>query len=101
MRAVDVVRDELSKRDDATKAWAASQPDLFVELGEGVQRATSEVLRQHPRLMGTGGGRNAADPFVAALARLRGGIVVTEETLSKNLSKPRIPECVRLLAFRA
>ena len=107
VRAIDVVRDELSKRDDATRAWATSQSNLFVDLDEGVQRATREVLSEHPRLMGTGGGRNAADPFVIALARFRGGTVVTEETLSNNLSKPRIPDvcaalgvpCVTLVGF--
>ena len=42
--------------------------------------------------MGRGGGRNAADPFVIGLARARGGTVVTEETLSGNLERPRIPD---------
>lgn len=45
--------------------------------------------------MGRGGGRNAADQFVIGLARAHGGIVVTEETLSNNLERPRIPDvCV-------
>jgi len=42
--------------------------------------------------MGVGGGRNGADPFVIALARVRGGVVVTEETASGNIQKPRIPD---------
>lgn len=107
VRSIDVVRDELSKRDDATKAWATSRADLFLELGEGVQRATSEVLRQHPKLMGAGGGRNMADPFVVALAQVRSGTVVTEETPTNNLTKPRIPDvcaalnvpCLNLVGF--
>jgi len=55
------------------------------------------VLAQHPKLMGTGGNRNAADPFVIGLAHARGCVVVTEETLSGRLDKPRIPDvCIAL-----
>lgn len=92
IRAVEVVRDELSRRDDQVHTWARAQHDLFVPLDEDIQRATSQTLASHPRLMGRGGGRNAADPFVIGLARARGGTVVTEETLSGNLDKPRIPD---------
>jgi Domain of unknown function (DUF4411) len=92
VRAVDVVRDELSRRADDVTAWATSQPDLFEPLDADIQRATREVLNDHPKLMGKGGGRNAADPFVIGLAMARGGTVVTEETMSASLAKPRIPD---------
>lgn len=61
-------------------------------LTEEVQLATREVLTKHPKLLGVGGGRNGADPFVMGLACLQGGVVVTEELISRNLSKPRIPD---------
>jgi hypothetical protein len=107
IRAVDVVRDELGRRDDATRAWAAAQEGLFVILDEDVQAATSETLAAHPKLMGRGGGRNAADPFVIGLARAHGGIVVTKETPTSNLERPRIPDvcgavgirCINLIGF--
>lgn len=107
VRAVEVVRDELSRRDDEVSQWAGQQPNLYLPLGPDVQSATRDVLAVHPRLMGRGGGRNAADPFVIALARVRAGVVVTEETLSGNLGKPRIPDvchslevpCVNLIGF--
>jgi hypothetical protein len=92
IRAVDVVRDELARREDDVHTWAASQPGLFVPLTEDVQLATKEVLRLHPKLVGVGGRRNGADPFVIGLARARGGAVVTEETPSGRLEKPRIPD---------
>ncbi|MDT0261356.1 DUF4411 family protein [Jatrophihabitans lederbergiae] len=98
VRSIDVVRDELSKRDDEVHAWARTQGVLFVPLDEAVQRATREVLASHPKLMGRGGGRNAADPFVIGLAMARGGVVVTEETMSGNLAnKPRIPDVCQAL----
>ena len=92
VRSVDVVLHELSQRDDDVHAWAKEQGALFLPLDHDIQRATSEILQLHPKLMGVGGGRNGADPFVIALARVRGGVVVTEETASGNIQKPRIPD---------
>lgn len=100
IRAVDVVRDELGRRDDEVNRWARAQANLFVALDADIQRATREVLAQHPRLMGQGGGRNAADPFVVGLARARGGIVVSEERPSGNLNKPKIPDVCDALGVR-
>lgn len=107
VRSVDIVRDELSRRDDDALAWVRRQPDLFWELDEEVQTATREILYQHPKLVGAGGGRNGADPFVIALAMVMGGTVVTEEYFSGNLQKPKIPDvcqdvgvpCTNLMGF--
>ena len=92
IRAVDVVRDELGRRDDEVNAWARLREGLFVELDVGIQAATKEILALHPKLMGRGGGRNAADPFVIGFGRLVGATVVTEEKPSGRLDKPRIPD---------
>ena len=100
IRSIDVVRDELARKDDATKDWAATQADLFLQLEEDIQAATTAVLREHPKMMGKGGGRNAADPFVVGLAIARNGIVVTQETRSNNIEKPRIPDVCQELGVR-
>lgn len=92
VRCVDVVREELGRRDDDVAAWARSQTGLFVPLEPDVQVATRNVLSAHPQLVGQGGGRNAADPFVIGLAVARGGVVVTEETLRGRIDKPKIPD---------
>lgn len=92
IRCVDEVLNELAKREDAVHDWAKSQPDLFFPLAADVQQAARGLLQAHPKLVGAGGGRNSADPFVIALARVRDGVVVTEETLSGNINKPRIPD---------
>lgn len=92
VRCIDVVRDELTRRDDQVSAWAKTQADLFVPLTLDVQVATRGVLAAHPELMGVGGGRNAADPFVIGLAVARGGTVVTEETPRGRIDRPRIPD---------
>jgi len=97
--AVDAVRDELDRHDDDTRRWARAQHQLFHPLTEDVQRSTLTVLGQHPKLMGTGGNRNAAGPFVIGLAHARGCVVVTEETLSGRLDKPRIPDVCSALGL--
>jgi hypothetical protein len=81
IRCVDEVLNELARREDTVHDWAKSQADLFLPLTADVQRAAREVLEAHPKLVGAGGGRSSADPFVIALARVHGGVVVTEETL--------------------
>jgi hypothetical protein len=91
IRAVDVVRDELTKRDDDASQWVKQQNGLFLPLEEDIQQATSSVLVEHPKLMGVGKGRNAADPFVIGLAITRSGTVVTEEKATGSPNKPKIP----------
>lgn len=58
----------------------------------------THILAAHPRLVGNGGGRNGADPFVIALAMVNHGAVVTDETFSGNLNKPRIPDVCQALS---
>jgi hypothetical protein len=48
-------------------------------------------------MLGRGKGRNGADPFVVALARLNGCTVVTEETMANNLTSPHIPDVCQAL----
>lgn len=101
IRCTDVVRDELVRRDDDACSWAKAQDGLFLPLSEELQLKSAAVLGAHPRLAGKGGGRNMADPFVIGLAMtFVGGVVVTEETLSGNLDKPRIPDVCNALGVK-
>ncbi|MDT7619511.1 MAG: hypothetical protein QOF99_412 [Pseudonocardiales bacterium] len=92
--------------------WKRYQPEVqrFISgkvRDQDIQAATSKVLKDHPKLTGKGGSRNLADPFVIGLAHARGGIVVTEESMSGSLARPRIPDvcaamnsqCVGLVGF--
>jgi len=100
IRCVDVVREELARREDDVHQWARAQAGLFEPLGADIQSAVREVLASHPRLVGIGSGRSGADPFVIAFAAARDGVVVTEETPSGNLSKPKIPDVCDAMGVR-
>lgn len=92
IRCIDVVRDELNARDDDVHAWAKAQAGLYEPLSLDVQRSARTVLERHPKIINTGSGRSGADPFVIALAHARRGVVVTEETASGRIEKPKIPD---------
>jgi len=92
VRAVDEVKREVTRHDDETAAWVRAQKGLFVPLTREVQEATSKVLAEHPKLISLGSNKSSADPFVVALAIAHGGTVVTQETASNKLHKPRIPD---------
>lgn len=98
IRSVDLVRDELSARDDEVHQWARDQTNLFVPLTRDVQLAVRDVLAEHQRMIGSG--RSGADPFVIALALAHNGVVVTEETLSRSLTKPKIPDVCDAMGVR-
>jgi predicted nucleic acid-binding protein len=95
IRSVDEVKRELARRDDDAKQWADDQSDLFVPLELPIQQSAAQILNMHPRLVGQGGKRSAADPFVIALAMVHNGTIVTEETAKGNLTSPRIPDVCR------
>lgn len=92
VRAVDEVRREVTKHDDEAAKWVRAQKSLFVPLTREVQEATSAVLAKHPKLISLGGTKSSADPFVIALAIANDGTVVSQETESKKLHQPRIPD---------
>lgn len=99
VRAVDEVKLEVVKKDDDAAEWAKAQTGFFVPLTTDIQLAAKQVLAVHPRLLGIGGPRNGADPFVIALALAWGGTVVTQET-PRNITKPRIPDVCDAMGIR-
>jgi hypothetical protein len=92
MIAPDEVREELKRKLDGVHKWARGQKKLFVPLDPNVQAAAAEVLRAHPRLIDNRADRTSADPFVIAIARTRGAIVVTGERRTDSLKRPNIPD---------
>lgn len=89
--APDEVLRELSKKEDELFKWATKNDGLFAPLDATVQAATQEILAVFPRLVDSERDRSIADPFVIALARVRGCCVVTGEKTSGNPKRPKIP----------
>ncbi len=72
------VRDELDAGSDQLKKWAKQQKDFFVEHDEPLQTALRTVTSM-PGFVHPVGRRNYADPWVVALGKQLGAIVITEE----------------------
>lgn len=92
LRASEEVMYELEKKEDEAFAWARAQDGFLVPMDDDIQDAVSAILADHPRLLDTRRGRSGADPFVIALAKVRGCAVITGERRSGSLERPKIPD---------
>jgi len=100
-RATDEVLRELKKKEgDEVYKWCLGMNDFFLPLDGEIQAAVSDVLAAHPNLVQSGGKRSAADPFVIAVARAHKCAVVTGESRSGKLDKPRIPDVCDALGVK-
>lgn len=102
--AYDEVIEELAKKQDEVWKWAKAELTLHA-MDEEIQRVVAEILAVHQRLVDERRNRSKCDPFVIALAKMKGFTVVTGEKASGNIQKPRIPDvcgalnikCINLL----
>lgn len=102
----DEVLRELSKQEDDLTVWLRTKSGSFLELSEEIQDATNEILAAHPYIAKEFGRRSHADPFVIAVAKVRGCTVVTQEDRGSD-AKPRIPlvcetfdiPCIDMITF--
>ena len=82
---------EVSEHADSLAGWLrARQSEVIIPTDNTVTVAVRRILAAHERLVMSGSGRNRADPFVIAVARLHGATVVTGEK-GGNASRPKIP----------
>jgi hypothetical protein len=107
LKASPMVLVELERQEDDLHEWAAVKPEMFIDLDEAQQQEVREIMVSHAGILQPGEDRVNADPFVIALARCRGLVVVSEERRSGNLNTPKIPNvcaargirCVNLLGL--
>jgi len=86
------VWEEIKSKDAVAKAWCEDRQDrLVVPTDSGVASAVQEILVDHERLVMNMKGRNRADPFVIALAQLKGAVVLTGEGSDGTANRPKIP----------
>jgi predicted nucleic acid-binding protein len=101
------VWEEARVRDAAAKSWCASRGKdaLVVPTDVDVVQEVQSILQAYPKLIKNMKGRNRADAFVIAVARLKGAIVVTGEGVNGTQDRPKIPyiceqlgvECIRFV----
>lgn len=98
---------EAKKRDDGLHNWMkVRKAELIYPTDMGLMQEVKLILAEHKLITKPGTGRNAADPFVIALAAISGRAVVIGEQ-GGSTSKPKIPsvcaawgvECINFLEF--
>lgn len=87
------VWDEARTRDELAKEWCDAQgkDPMVVETDLAVATEVRSILATFPRLVAQQKGRNRADAFVIAVAKLRGAVVVTGEGSNGTENRPKIP----------
>lgn len=91
LHAPEEVLQEISSQDDDLAAWVHERAGkIIVPSTRAVLLEARSVLADHPKLTMLGKGRGLADPFVIALASIKGCHVVTHEQ-GGSIDKPRIP----------
>lgn len=103
-QAVELVREEINAvAPPAVQAWARAQSGLFVPLGVELQTAGAEIEGRYPDLADHRGIYQSADAYVIALARVRSGTVVSQETPAAEKRTARqnhyIPDVCRELGI--
>lgn len=104
---IDEVVRELERKDDDIHKWVKQREVMIVPIDVKVQKHLAEIMTKYGRLVDTKKNRSGCDPWVIALARARGLIVVTGEKATGNLKKPKIPDvcndlgvpCVEIIDF--
>lgn len=86
------VRMELMKQKDDLLAWADGCKNLFPLYDQATLLQAKHIINTFPGLMKVDSLRSGADPWVVAMARVRGVPVVTYETRGKKGGAPKIPD---------
>ena len=82
---------EVSEHTDSLAEWLQERRnEVIVPTDNAVTAAVRQILASHERIVMSGSGRNRADPFVIAVARLHRATVVTGEK-GGSTSRPKIP----------
>ena len=79
--AVELVKEEIDAvGTPELRAWAKKNPALFVTLDPMVQTEAANIESKYPDLMDPRSLHQSADAYVIALAKVKGGTVVSQET---------------------
>ncbi len=92
--APEIVLEELRRKEDKVLRWSKAHV-VFVALDEQVQVKQAEIVNRFPKLIELRKGRSLADPWVVAVAAVKGCPVVSME--KPGGKTPKIPDvCLAL-----
>lgn len=95
----EAVIDETDKRSKELNKWRKDRAYSHVGYDTDIQQEARAVLESYPLLVKQTKSRFAADPFVIATAKVKGLMVLTEETPSNSVNRPKIPDVCRALGI--
>lgn len=79
-------------RTAAAKAWCEPRKEsLVVPTDSAIATEVTSILTDHPKIVANMKGRNRADAFVIAVAKIKDATVVTGEGSDGTMNKPKIP----------
>ncbi len=101
------VYEEILVGGDYLSKWAKLRHKYFIPTDEETQIVVRNILSKYRGLVEGGKKKNNADPFVIAVAQIKGCTVVSEETRTNNSGSPKIPDvcsylginCINFVAF--
>jgi hypothetical protein len=94
-RLPEAVFDETAKGSGDLHKWLGNEKAAIIGFEPAIQQEAKDILKVHPRLVNASKGRNSADPFVIATAKIKTFTVVTEEGMGST-GKPKIPDVCQL-----
>ncbi len=83
---------ELKRKHEPAHDWALERAHIFLPIDDAIQSVVTEILGRYRRLVDTRKGRDPADPFVIAIAKIKNYKVVTNESFTNKLVAPNIPD---------
>jgi Domain of unknown function (DUF4411) len=87
------VWEEVHKKDAVAADWCDGhgKESLVIPTDAVIVQEVQSILQQNSRMVMNMKGRNRADPFVIAVARVRSATVVTGEANDGTANRPKIP----------
>lgn len=92
--------EELKRKDDEVHQWVRERGQMFIPPYPDIQQSVINILANYPRLIDNRKNRSGADPFVIGLAQVENCAVVTYETPSPSMNRPRIPDVCSSLGIK-
>ena len=93
------VYEEILVGEDYLSEWIKQRKECFLPTDEETQIIVRDILSKHRGLVEGGKKKNNADPFVIAVAKIKGCTIVSEEIRTNNPESPKIPDVCSCLGL--